>query len=255
MDMALLAEVVPTEHPWLEYVSWVASAVVAVAALAALIQVWAALKAANISIQQTAILVEQLKIASSQLIVSTKDVEVRSKREALSMALEQCKRFATEIVPHIDKTQKQMLALGYMPPPTPCDPDFPFIPKEMDLKGVEIWSNQIDLRTEIVHALNELESFAMYFTLDLADEQAAFPPAAQTICGCCEYYRLFIGSFRSDSPDRVKLYQNLVKLYGMWKPRLTRSALEEQGKLLEKKKQLLPADKVGIPIGTKVPLM
>jgi hypothetical protein len=88
----------------------------------------------------------------------------------------------------------------------------------------------------------------MYFASDLADESVAFTPTALTFCQMCEYFRLFIGVYRQ--PDKVKLYQNLVKLYQMWKPRLERTALEEQAKLLDAKKQKLPADKKGVPLGT-----
>ncbi|HEX7470925.1 MAG TPA: hypothetical protein VF437_09390, partial [Verrucomicrobiae bacterium] len=99
-----------------------------------------------------------------------------------------------------------------------------------------------------IHALNELESFAMYFASDLADEHVAFTPAALSFCQTCDYYRLFIGAYRRN--EAVKLYQNLVKLYGMWRPRLERSILEEQGKLIDMKKQKLPPDKHGTPLGT-----
>jgi hypothetical protein len=249
MHPILLALIGSPEHPWLEWVYWFANCVLAMAAVVALLQVWAAIKAANTSLKQTAILVEQLKIASDQLSVAIKDVELRSKREALSMALEQCKRYAEQIIPHFDKLLKKMLVLDYKMPAHTCNAGFPFITKDVDPKGAEIWVKHEDLRIEIIHALNELESFAMYFALDLADEQAAFPPAAQTLCTICEYYRFFIGAFRED--ERVKLYQNLVKLYAIWKPRLERTALDEQSKILDRKKQQLPPDKTGVPIGTK----
>jgi hypothetical protein len=87
----------------------------------------------------------------------------------------------------------------------------------------------------------------MYFANDLADESVAFTPAGLSFCQTCQYYRLFIGAYRQ---AEIKLYQNLVKLYGIWKPRLDRTVLEEQGKLLEAKKQKLPADKRGSPLGT-----
>jgi len=88
----------------------------------------------------------------------------------------------------------------------------------------------------------------MYFASDLADEGIAFTPTAVVLCMSCEYYRFFIGMHRR--PDKMKLYQNLVKLYGMWRPRIERAVLEEQARMLEAKKQKLPADKKGSPLGT-----
>jgi hypothetical protein len=179
--------------------------------------------------------------------VARGDVILRSKREAIAAALDQCKRFAEAINLHIEETNKALIAKNY-PFQTNVDPNFPLVPHEIDPLGVQIWVGDADLRSKIIHTLNELESFAMYFACDLADESIAFAPTALTFCQTCEYYRLFIGVFRQ--PDKVKLYQNLAKLYQMWKPRLERTALEEQGKLLEEKKQKLPAPKKGTPLGT-----
>jgi hypothetical protein len=103
---------------------------------------------------------------------------------------------------------------------------------------------------KIINALNEFESFAMYFACELADEEVAFTPTAQTFCRNCEEFATFIGVFRQN--QNMKLYQNLVKLYGMWKPRLERILLEEQSKFLEEKKKRLPPDKPGSPLGTKL---
>ena len=98
--------------------------------------------------------------------------------------------------------------------------------------------------------MNELESFAMYFASDLADEEIAFTPTGQTFCLNCEYFAGFVGIFRQE--QNVKLYQNLVKLYGLWKPRLERTVLQEQSKALDQKMKSLPADKQSRPIGTKL---
>ena len=61
---------------------------------------------------------------------------------------------------------------------------------------------------------------------------------------------LFIGVFRQ--PQNVKLYQNIVILYGMWKPRLEKTVLDEQVKSIESKRQKLPPDKHGTPLGTNI---
>lgn len=247
-SIAILADAFPTDH-WLEQLSWMANVLLAIGALIAVWQVRAAIKQAKCALQQNEIAISQLKIMGDQLELTKTDIMLRSKREAIAVALEQCKRFAEHIVPAFDKLGPELIRKGYHKElPLNTDPQFPVIPQKADPVGVHIWLSDVTLRTSIVQALNELESFAMYFANDLADESVAFIPAGQSFCCICEYYRLFIGVYRQ--PDKVKLYQNLVKLYGIWKPRLERTVLEEQGKLLESKIQKLPEDKKGKPLGT-----
>jgi len=228
------------QHHWLEYVSWSANGVLAIVAILALWQVYAAIQQAKHSLAQTKLLLEQVE-------VSRQDIILRSRREALALALDQCKRFAESIVPHFDIVQGKMMAKGFTPPAN-VQPDFPYLPQEQSTG--QIWHKETELRKEIIHALNELESFAMYFACDLADEQIAFTPTAQTFCGICHYHAGFIGVFRQE--NKIKLYQNLVKLYGIWNPRLERTVFEEQSKTLEQKMKNLPADRKGAPIGTQI---
>ena len=237
----------PMNSHWLEQLSQISTIVLAAAAIAAIWQIRAAIRQAKCALEQNNIALEQLKVMASQLEVARTDIILRSKREAIAVALEQCKRYADHVVPHFDALTPKMVAKGYQPPQN-VHPEFPFIPQEQDPVGAQIWTNEVELRTKIVQTLNELESFAMYFANDLADESIAFTPAGLSFCQICEYYRLFIGVHRQ--PDKIKLYQNVVKLYGMWRPRLERTVLEEQGKALEAKKQKLPADKKGTPLGT-----
>jgi hypothetical protein len=229
-----------SEHHWLEYASWIANIILAVTALIAVIQVWTALKTANATLQQ-------VQVSTDHLALAQKEIILRSKREALAMALDQCKRFAETIVPHFDNIQTILKPHGDYAPSGLVDANFPMIAPNLDPRGSVIWDDQ-PIRVQIIQALNELESFAMYFASDLADEEAAFPPTAQTMCSLCERYRFFIGAFRPI--EGVKLYQNLVKLYGIWRPRLEHTALEEQVKLLDQKKRQLPRDQRGKPLGT-----
>lgn len=236
-----------TDFQWLEPLSWAANVALVVVAILALRQVRAAVHQANSALEQNRLALEQLKLTASQLEVSRIDITIRSKREAVAFALDQCKRFAETILPQLDRLAGELGKRGYKLP-SDVDRSFPFISAAQDPIGAKVWNEEKELKLKIVHALNELESFAMYFACDLADECVAFTPTAQSFCNNCEYFRLFIGVYRQ--PENVLLYQNLVKLYGVWKPRLERTVLEEQGKLLESKKQKLPADRKGTPLGT-----
>lgn len=240
MHLSVFALVSPDGHHWLEYASWIANVVLAGTALVAVIQVWTALKTAKATLQQ-------VKVSTDHLALAQKEIILRSRREALGMALDQCKRFAETIVPHFDRLQDLLKAQGGYSPSGPIDINFSMVDPNVDPKGLAIWQIQSS-RIQIVQALNELESFAMYFASDLADEEAAFAPAGQTLCLICEQYRFFIGAYRPI--EGVKLYQNLVKLYGIWRPRLEHTKLEEQGKVLDQKKKQLPKDQRGKPLGT-----
>lgn len=243
----LFAEAASKDFQWGEQLSWGANILLAIFAGLALRQVSAAVKQAQCALDQNRIALDQLKLASEQLEVSRADLVLRSRRESIAVALEQCKRFADTIIPHFHAVGSELAAKHYNFP-TKANPDFPFHSKEADPVGAKLWTADHELRMKIICALNELESFAMYFASDLADESVAFTPTAGSYCQFCENFGMFIGVFRQ--PEHMKLFQNLVKLYGIWKPRLERTVLEEQVKLLESKKQLLPPDKKGTPVGT-----
>jgi hypothetical protein len=209
----------------------------------------AAIKQAKCALEQNHLALEQLKITAAQLEVSRTDIILRSKREAISVALEQCKRFAETILPRFIEINRELGPNGFARPKA-VDPDFPLIFDEADTFGSEVWTKTPELRMKIIQGLNELESFAMYFASDLADESVAFVPTGLSFCEVCEVCRYFIGRHRP--PEYVRLYQNLVKLYGIWKPRIERTLLNEQSKLLESKMQRLPPDIKGSPLGTKL---
>ncbi len=243
----LLAEATSRDFQLAEQLSWGANILLAIFAGLALRQVSAAVNQAKCALEQNRIALDQLKLTSEQLEVSRADLVLRSRRESIAVALEQCKRFADTIIPHFQTVGSELAAKQYKFP-TKANPDFPFLSQAADPVGAKLWAADPEMRIKIICALNELESFAMYFASDLADESVAFTPTAVSFCQICEHFSSFIGVFRP--PEHMKLYQNLVKIYGIWKPRLERTVLEEQGKLLESKKQLLPPDKKGTPLGT-----
>jgi hypothetical protein len=133
---------------------------------------------------------------------------------------------------------------------SPVNPEFPFIPPNASSAvAYQLWAD-IPLRQRIINALNELESFAQYFENDLADEAIAFTPTGQAFCIQCEILSIYIGIFRQE--NNFKLYQNLAKLYAQWKPRVERTVLDEQGKVLQTLKSKLPPDERRPCIGTKL---
>jgi hypothetical protein len=139
--------------------------VLAIVAIIALVQVGAAIQQAKSSLDQTKLLLEQVN-------VSRQDIILRSRREALALALEQCKRFAEVIIPHLDMVQQKVESKGYKPP-IKVHLDFRFIPADQHRFTAELWVKDVPLPKEIINVLNEMESFAIYFACDLAHEEVA----------------------------------------------------------------------------------
>ncbi|HEX3856095.1 MAG TPA: hypothetical protein VHY30_02225 [Verrucomicrobiae bacterium] len=239
MNCFILGDVAPPDFHWLECLSWAANVILAGAAVYALKQVHAAIKQAKSSLDQNKLTLEQIE-------VSRKDIILRSRREATALAIQQCERFAEKIIPHIDDVFNELTRRKYIPPQP--NRDFPFIPAPVNSVNHQIWSDA-PFRAKIINAMNEIESFAQYFTNDLADEGIAFIPTGQSFCHQCEVLSFFIGIYRQDNIP--KLYQNTTKLYQLWKPRVERVVLEEQGKKIETLKSKLPPDDPRHPMGTK----
>ena len=224
----------------MECLSWAANVVLAGAAIYALMQVHAAIKQAKSSLDQNKLTLEQIEI-------SRKDIILRSHREATALAIQQCERFAEKIIPHVDDLFNELKKRNYNPP-QPTNPDLPFISAPINSINHQIWSDT-PFRPKLINGMNEIESFAQYFTNDLADEGVAFIPTGQSFCQQCEVFSFFIGIFRQ--LNLPKLYQNTTKLYKLWKPRVERVVLEEQGKKIETLKSKLPPADPRHPMGTK----
>jgi hypothetical protein len=83
------AVALPKDSHWLEQLSQISTIVLATAALLALWQVRAAIKQAKAALEQNRIALEQLKLTASQLEIARADIVLRSRREAIAVALEQ----------------------------------------------------------------------------------------------------------------------------------------------------------------------
>ncbi len=90
-----------------------------------------------------------------------------------------------------------------------------------------------ELRSAITALLNKLEWFAMYFYLNVADEDAVYQSLHQNYLAVVNvlYYR--IASVNKDNGD--KYYTNIIELYNLWSDRL-RARNEKQAKALKKAK-------------------
>jgi hypothetical protein len=222
-------------HHWLELASWAATVLLC--------------GFGAVTLYQIKIAVQSVNLAAQQLEHSKRDLQIKSKRESIAFSIHQCEVLAADIIPKFDEIQKALMQNGYLYPSKMPDETFP-CELDQDQKGKEIWLSDAALRTNLINALNALEAFAMYFTTDLADEEIAFSPAGLVFCNYCKQFQWFIGLFRSKTSAKP-LYDNIVKLYEMWHPRLLTLQLDKQLQELSEKKQRLAVHAPQIPIGTQ----
>lgn len=235
----LLLVITKADLEWIEVAYWIAGIVVALAVIYGLKQVRAAIGQAKAALEQNRLSLEQIEL-------SRKDIMLRSKREALALAIKECEYWANEIVPCLDKLNVKLSNSKYVPTPLP-NMDFPVVEKPHE-SAIRVW-NDLPLRIEVISALNKMEAFAMYFATDLAEEDAAFLPTGGPFCNACRHLSVFIGAYRQD--NQVKLYNNIVKLYGIWKPKADMAVLQNQEQALQIQKSKLPQPKPRPPLGTE----
>jgi len=186
-------------------------------------------------------------IALKQISIAKSDVQVRSRREAASFAATQCQRYATEIIPLLDEwdvARKKKQIPEYLGEITDfCRDDLLRMPE-----WATEWFSKNDGETNLcVNILNSLESFAIYFTKGVADEEIAFSSVGLTYCDSVRDLYPLIAVIRSKAEP--KHFEHIVVLYKLWSDRLEKYNLKDQ--LDEVQSKLLSIEEQSIkPIGT-----
>ena len=100
----------------------------------------------------------------------------------------------------------------------------------------------------VLDVLNAMESFAIYFTKGVADEEIAYSSIGRTYCNTVEDLYFDIASYLSDDND--KSFSNLIELYKLWKVRLKSEKLSAEKEQLLQELDKLKIEKIK-PIGTE----
>lgn len=109
-------------------------------------------------------------------------------------------------------------------------------------------------QTRIVHILNDMEAWSMYFAHGLADADVAYGPCAATFCSIVMQYAAWIVIARTDKLGGG--YPNIVTLFKSW-----RSELDAQDRGLQTEAALRAAKaaedrvakhKLAAPLGTEI---
>ncbi len=187
-----------------------------------------------------------LIVAIQQLRLAKKDLRTRYRREAVMAALEQSRRFA-QFLEHYP-THCHVIVDGS---PTISLVRWSLANVAFDLTSLDVKGNAGNWITTlaksqprfaaVITVCNELESFALPFAKGAADESTAYDATAIVFCELVETYAPALIALRQrllvDSATRTPVasgpYLSTIKLYEVWRSRLTKDALSAQAKALE----------------------
>lgn len=237
----------PIFRAWAEvayFVSGVVLVFLATAGLAQLIFARRALKAAE----------RQIALAFEVLDVAREDIRIRVKREAVTVAAEQCVKFGEVILPLIDKNIARLKELGIRYGSwTLRNTEFADGSIEEAAQSAE-WLKKVqgteNARWLITQILNELEAFAIFFARGAADEEVAYPVTGPSFRGYVEAFAPLLIMLRQQRISGLAsgAYQNTIDLYRLWNDRAARIKLEEQADRIQQQLAGLPSKKI-TPIG------
>lgn len=170
----------------------------------------------------------QLRLAKNAIQVAKTDISLRTKREAVLIAAQQCERFSTYLM----KKSDALDALTNKGVPT--DPwklqnndfdrtsidDHAAMAKWLALEGKS--------GVDTMGFLNGLEAFAIYFAKGAADEQVAYSAVGPLFCDWVESLAPLIIDLRAGQHPSTTSgpFQNTVALYQTWAARAKKNALE-----------------------------
>ena len=213
--MEELATYIDTVRPCLEAVYFISGVVVAGAALYAL----------------------------KQIPLLKKTLKIQSKRDALRITAEQCNYYFETIVP------LQNVFISAV--------------KKYNVKYYEGWSVTVDKEsisvsrndppdmtgfkdiTEEYSVLNNMESFATFFTSGVGDEKVAYDTVGITFLDFCTKLMPWIIKCRESG-----YYKNLTELFMRWENRRVSGELMAKKKTLEEKLNMTKVS-VAIPVGAE----
>jgi hypothetical protein len=177
-----------------------------------------------------------LVITFFQLLLIKNDIRLRNERASKERAIEAASRYLKDYVSalsaHNQNTQEKELD-SYSGPIG--DFTLKSLPAPMLERALERFGSD-----SILPALNELEAIAAYFTTGVADEQTGFRIIGRTFCHSVEDYYDIIACCRTEKAQPY--WYNIVRLYRMWRPRLTKAEMRTAIQDLESKMRAVGLD-------------
>lgn len=193
-------------------------------------------------------------IALKQISIAKDDIKIRSTREAVTLTVDQMRFYAEVVVPEMIKYVTNFNKLSISKTNYQLNNYF-FEEIKLDPQKLKQFSElhkllitNLDLDTELVSIANRLESIAFAFMSGAADETGAFPSLSRTFCRFVEENWFHYCNHRRQ--DRINIYDNTIKLYGIWSNRIKQFDLSVKSKDITKELGELDTKKV-IPLGSQ----
>ncbi len=198
-----------------------------------------------LSFTATIILVVGLIVARFQLTAFLDDARIRNERLSKEKAIEAATRYLSEYIKLSNIEYFKSLELK-LPGFDGKVGDFSAASLPNSLRRKMIEASAI-IKTDI-SALNELEIISSYFISRVADEKTGFRIIGRSYCATVRSNYHIISILRGDDTAQPYWY-NIVALYQLWAPRLTREELESTANSLVRRLAELPTDRSVAPLG------
>jgi hypothetical protein len=240
----------PNSHQYLRFAlelfyfaSGVILAVVGVIALYQIMLAKRSIKTAN----------DNLKLAAEALETARSDIELRSKREAVTLAADKCAEFAEHTLDKCNERFKAISDAGVSVEIWPLENTRFDKSSIKDWAAADRWEERLrvaERRDQAAEILNLLESFAMYFAKGAADEQVAYSAVGALFRDFVNRLAPHLILLRIKETDIVSgPFQNVVTLYEVWDSRSRKQELETNAMRISSELSRIHTSDI-TPIGT-----
>ncbi len=166
------------------------------------------------------------------------DMRIRNERAAKEKALECVTRYVSIFCPldakRYDERKVQRV-------PSYRGPISDFLPQSVPKQELKATLDRLSLDAWLP-AMNELESIASAFTSGVADEQMGVAVIGRTFCGSVANMYDLICMSRQDQVHPH--WENAVRHYRIWSPRLSKAELESERMKLDRQIAQMPEGSV-----------
>jgi hypothetical protein len=198
----------------------------------------------------------QVRIAGDALTQARADLQVRSRRESITLATDMVGKFGRDVLPLVNREMLSLVANGI------GIQDWKLLNSEFvagsiaDAEGASKWVRDLAANPEnsfkVLNIMNELEVFAMPFGAAVADESVAFRPASeafvQTVKNLAPYY---VENRERNPRFTGGRFEYTVDLFKRWQARIEEEKLLGKEERLKLERQKLPRVTPVKPIGTE----
>lgn len=181
-----------------------------------------------------------------QLRITRQIANTNARREAVRIAVDQCKHYADDTVPAFTRLGEEIQRLKLTL--FPAKPAFTVQGNEIIYQNfdTERWdADYPKIAVVLVKYLNSIEFFAIPFAHGLADEDIGFDEAAMSFC---QGVQATMPAFFNMRRLNAARYESAIRLYDLWTKRLTAKALAPAMKSLAELTKAIQQSKIK-PVG------